>query len=159
MISESASQIQEAMSDIIWSINPDNDDWDAVLPKLRRYASDICESKNIKYIIDIPEKFVGKSLKMEQRHDFWLIFKEIVTNAVKHSDCTELKIILFNDSEFLYLNVTDNGKGFDSKIPSPNNGVKNIISRTRTLNGVADLITSKGNGVSWSIKIPLTTNK
>jgi ligand-binding sensor domain-containing protein/two-component sensor histidine kinase len=159
MISESASQIQEAMSDIIWSINPDNDDWDAVLPKLRRYASDICESKNIKYIIDIPEKFVGKSLKMEQRHDFWLIFKEIVTNAVKHSDCTELKIKLFNDSEFLYLNVTDNGKGFDSKIPSPNNGVKNIISRTRTLNGVADLITSKGNGVSWSIKIPLTTNK
>ncbi len=48
LIGESATQIQESMSDIIWSINPDNDDWNVVLPKFRRYASDLCESKGIK---------------------------------------------------------------------------------------------------------------
>ena len=67
LISESAAQIQESMSDIIWSINPDNDDWNIVLPKFRRYASDLCESKGIKYNIEMPESFTGKSLKMERR--------------------------------------------------------------------------------------------
>jgi len=147
------------MSDIIWSINPDNDDWNVVLPKLRRYASDLCESKGIKYNIEMPESFLGKSLKMEQRHDFWLVFKEIVTNAVKHSACSEIGIKLFNDSDYLNLNISDNGIGFDSEIPSTNNGLKNIRLRCKTLGGTSEIITSIGNGTQWKIKIPLTKTK
>lgn len=159
LISESATHIQESMSDIIWAINPDNDDWNVILPKLRRYASDLCESKGIKYSIEIPENFSGKSLKMEQRHDLWLVFKEIITNAAKHSSCTEIGIKLYNDQDYLHLQISDNGIGFDSEIPSANNGLKNIRSRCRTLGGTAELITSKGNGTQWKIKIPLTLIK
>jgi len=159
LISESATQIQESMSDIIWSINPDNDDWNVVLPKLRRYASDLCESKGIKYSIEIPDSFSGKSLKMEQRHDFWLVFKEIVTNAVRHSSCSEIEIKLFNDSDYLCLTISDNGIGFNSEIPSANNGVKNIRSRSKTLGGTSEINTSIGNGTQWKIKIPLTVTK
>lgn len=159
LISESAAQIQESMSDIIWSINPDNDDWNVVLPKLRRYASDLCESKGIKYNIEMPESFFGKSIKMEQRHDFWLVFKEIVTNAIKHSSCSEIEIKLFNDSDYLYLNISDNGIGFDSEIPSPNNGLKNIRSRCKILGGTSEIITANGNGTQWKIKIPLNKTK
>lgn len=159
MISESAAQIQDSMSDIIWSINPDNDDWSVVLPKFRRFASDLCESKNIDYKIEIPDNFSDKSLRMDQRHDLWLIFKEIVTNSVKHSNCTKLEIKLFNDCNFLYLNISDNGSGFDSSNPSQNNGVKNIRSRTKSLNGSAELYTAIGNGTNWNIKLPLGKQK
>ena len=159
LISESATQIQESMSDIIWSINPDNDDWNVVLPKFRRYASDLCESKGINYNIEMPENFSGKSLKMEQRHDLWLVFKEIVTNAVKHSQCKKLNIKLFTDSDFLHLDITDDGIGFDAATPSANNGVKNIKARTKSLNGTAELVTTFGNGTQWKIKIPLTATK
>jgi ligand-binding sensor domain-containing protein/two-component sensor histidine kinase len=159
LISESATQIQESMSDIIWSINPDNDDWNVVLPKLRRYASDLCESKGIKYNIEMPESFSGKSLKMEQRHDLWLVFKEIITNAVRHSQCNEIDIKLFTDLDYLHIKISDNGIGFNAGIPSTNNGVKNIRSRCKTLNGTAELNTSVGNGTEWKIKIPLTVTK
>ena len=158
MISESAAQIQESISDIIWSINPDNDDWSVVLPKFRRFASDICESKNIIYEINIPENFVGRSLRMEHRHDLWLVFKEIVTNSVKHSKCTDLEIKLYNDSEFLYLDIEDNGSGFDPSIPSPNNGIKNIKTRINSLKGNCELASEIGKGTKWSIKIPLNRN-
>ena len=159
LISESATHIQESMSDIIWAINPDNDDWNVILPKFRRYASDLCESKGIKYKIEIPESISGKSLKMEQRHDLWLVFKEIVTNAVKHASCKEMEIKLFNDQNHLHLQILDNGVGFDSEIKSPNNGLKNIRARCKTLGGTSELITSKGNGTQWEIKIPLTVTK
>lgn len=159
LISESASQIQESMSDIIWSINPDNDDWSVVLPKFRRYASDLCESKGIKYTIEMPENLSGKYLKMNQRHDLWLIFKEIVTNAVKHSSCSNVKIKMFNDADILCLQISDDGIGFDSEIPSSNNGLKNIRARVNTLGGVSDLAASQGNGTNWKIRIPLTKQK
>ena len=159
LICESAVQIQEAMSDIIWSINPDNDDWNVVLPKFRRYASDLCESKGINYKIEILEGFSGKSLKMEQRHDLWLVFKEIVTNTVKHSSCKNMDIKLFNDTEFLHLQITDDGIGFDPEIQSSNNGLKNIRVRFKTLACISELITSIGNGTKWKIRIPLTKQK
>lgn len=159
LISESATQIQESMSDIIWSINPDNDDWNIVLPKLRRYASDLCESKNIRYNISIPENINTKTLKMEQRHDFWMIFKEIITNAVKHSNCDHLSVLINIVDDNLALEVSDNGKGFDSSVPSKNNGLKNIRSRVKALGGKDELITSLGKGTTWKIFIPMITKK
>lgn len=159
LISESATQIQESMSDIIWSINPDNDDWNIVLPKLRRYASDLCESKNINYNISIPENINSKTLRMDQRHDFWMIFKEIVTNAVKHSNCDYLSVLINIADDTLMLEVSDNGKGFDASVPSQNNGLKNIHSRVKALGGKDELITSLGKGTTWKIFIPIITKK
>lgn len=155
LISESATQIQDSMSDIIWSINPDNDDWKLVLPKIRRYVSDLCESKGIGYEIDLDDNLPVKSLKMEQRHDFWLLFKEIVTNSIKHSACSKLKVNLSTKRDCLNLYVSDNGIGFDQSIQMRNSGLKNIKFRVNNLSGHWELITSPGNGTTWKIEIPL----
>ncbi len=77
-------------------------------------------------------------------------------DTVKHSDCTELKIKLFNDSEFLYLNVTDNGKGFDSKDNSKYEGIglKNIRTRVEYLKGSVEFDSKPGKGTLVAIHIP-----
>ncbi|MEK9136470.1 MAG: two-component regulator propeller domain-containing protein, partial [Bacteroidota bacterium] len=80
LIHESATEVQESMSDIIWSINPENDDWERVLAKLRRYASDLFDSKAIRYSIKMPPVVPSKPLAMERRRHFWLIYKEMGTN-------------------------------------------------------------------------------
>ena len=153
LIHESATNVQESMSDIIWSINPENDKWEIILPKFRRYASDLCESKAIGYKIDIPGTVPVKPLDMERRRNFWLIFKEMITNAVKHSGCSELIIsISFSDSK-LNLVVSDNGKGFDPDELTEGNGVKNIQSRSKVLDGEVQLSTSPGKGTKWELYI------
>lgn len=153
LIHESAADVQESMSDIIWSINPDNDDWNKILPRFRRFASDLCESKSIKYNINIgelPQKF--KKLPMERRRNLWLIYKEIITNAVKHSGCSLVEInIEFHENEFL-LSISDNGKGFDKNLKSDGNGLKNIYSRAESLNGKIELNTIHGTGTKWNLK-------
>ena len=156
LIHESASDVQESMSDIIWAINPDNDDWSKILPRFRRYASDLCESKSIKYFINIgelPQKF--KKLPMERRRNLWLIYKEIITNAVKHSGCSLIEInIEFNENEFL-LSISDNGSGFDKNLKSEGNGLKNIYSRIESLNGKIELQTIPGSGTKWKLKFTM----
>lgn len=155
LIHESATNVQESMSNIIWSINPENDKWEIILPKFRRYASDLCESKGIKYRIEIPEQVSVKPLEMECRRNFWLIFKELVTNAVKHSECSEITISISISDNRLNLTVADNGKGFDPGKPSEGNGVKNIESRSGNLNGTVQLTSSPGNGTKWELKLNL----
>ena len=158
LINENAVIVQESMSDIIWSINPGNDKWSVILPKLRRYASDLCESKKIKYSIEIPQELITQSPEMEMRYDLWLIFKELVTNSVKHSGCSQLEISISEINNYLYLHVTDNGIGFDPGITTERNGIKNIYTRTKSINGKIDLITAPGKGTRWDISIPLKKN-
>jgi ligand-binding sensor domain-containing protein len=155
LIHESATNVQESMSDIIWSINPENDKWQIILPKFRRYASDLCESKGIDYKIDIPESIPVKQFEMERRRNLWLVFKEMVTNAVKHSGCTELKISISIKDNMLKLFVSDNGKGFDQGKSTEGNGVKNIYERSKSLNGKIKLITEPGKGTKWELKLNL----
>ncbi len=155
LINESATEVQESMSDIIWSINPENDKWETILPKLRRYSSDLCESKDIKYSIQISNFISNKELSMERRRNFWLIFKEMVTNAVKHSNCSDLKITITNHNDLLSLIIEDNGTGFEPDRPTDRNGVKNIYSRSTTLKGNVKLTTKKGKGTKWELKFPL----
>ncbi|GAB6283552.1 MAG: hypothetical protein STSR0008_23280 [Ignavibacterium sp.] len=155
LIHESATDAQESMSDIIWSINPENDKWEIILPKFRRFASDICESKGINYKIEIPEVFPIKSFDMERRRNFWLVFKEMVTNAVKHSQCRNLEITIFLSDNKINLIVSDDGKGFNLEKIKKGNGVNNIYLRSKNLNGDIKLETSPEKGTKWSLSIPV----
>lgn len=155
LIHESSTSAQESISDIIWSINPENDKWEIILPKFRRFASDLCESKGIKYKIEIPEVIPIKLFDMERRRNFWLIFKEMVTNAVKHSQCLNLEINIFLTDNKLNLIVSDDGKGFNLEKIKNGNGVKNIQLRSKNLNGEIKLETSPEIGTKWTLSIPV----
>jgi ligand-binding sensor domain-containing protein/signal transduction histidine kinase len=155
LIAESASHAKEAMSDIVWSINPSNDSWDTITSKLRRYASELFESKGIAHSIDIPPVPLSVNIDPQRRRHFWLLFKEIVINAVKHSRCTEVQVRLTVREGTVFLSVSDNGCGFDSNRPPQGHGLQNIESRARLLAATVGLQTSPGGGTRWEIAFPV----
>ncbi|HSQ76312.1 MAG TPA: ATP-binding protein, partial [Bacteroidota bacterium] len=155
LISESAASVQDTMSDIIWSVTPENDSWEVTLPRFRRYASDLCESKGIRHHIEIPSTLDVKTIAMERRRNLWLVYKEMVTNAVKHSGCSELSIRIGAGHRELHLEIADNGKGFDPDRPNDRHGLRNIRTRVAALKGEAVLNTAPGEGTVWTLTIPL----
>ncbi|MEJ0033154.1 MAG: histidine kinase dimerization/phosphoacceptor domain-containing protein [Bacteroidota bacterium] len=48
-IAEQSSRMMENMSDIVWSISPGNDSLDHVVMKMKEFAAEILEPKNITY--------------------------------------------------------------------------------------------------------------
>lgn len=155
LIQESTAQVQESMSDIIWSINPENDNWEILLPRMNRYTADLCESNGIEYQSDFPVIHGNRSLPMDVRRHLWLIFKEIVTNAVKHSGCTELRVTMQFDRDRFRFSVADNGHGFDPDRPGEGNGIKNIRNRARLLNAEIHLRTNPERGTTWEFSMSL----
>jgi len=154
LISESASEAKEKITDIIWSIDPENDDWWNLLAKCRRFASDLLESKGIDYALDI-DTDIDKPLDLELRQHLWLIFKEMVTNAARHSGASRVDIVLGFDGEQLVLQVQDNGSGFDSENSHRGNGIKNIRARADKINARLSLESDSEIGTRWRLKIKI----
>jgi len=155
LITESSSHAKEAISDIIWSIDPGNDNWEIVISKFRRYSSDILETRNIKHKIEMETPPATVAVDPHHRRHLWLLLKEIMTNIVKHSSCTEATILLGVTDGTIHLMVKDNGIGFDSTVTHEGNGLRNIYARTSALGASVSVESSREQGTRWTIVLPL----
>lgn len=84
------------------------------------------------------------------------IVQEALNNIVKHSNADQAYIKLLYDSDFIYLSIQDNGKGFrphDSGSQG-GHGLHNMQERVKLLGGTIDLKTAEGKGTLIQIKVP-----
>jgi two-component system, NarL family, sensor histidine kinase UhpB len=155
-ITEQSAAVQQGISDIVWSVKPENDKLENMVIRMREYVAHTLESKNICTVINIDEKVLGKTLDMNQRRDFFLIFKESINNIAKYANATEVQIKLEKRNNDLQMQVTDNGKGFDVSKETSSNGLKNMRSRAISLKGTMDIHSGPGKGSTIILTIPAT---
>ena len=150
-IEKTSRNLIDAMSDIVWSINPNNDSLEDAVLKMEDYAVKLLEAKGIEVQVVTPREWENINLPLETRRNLLLIFKEIVTNTAKHSDAEKVKIE-FNLTEEEHRNkkiiiqVEDNGVGFDVNKTYSGNGLKNLRSRAKSINGEISITSDKKNG-------------
>lgn len=126
---EDLKKMGESLDDIVWNINTPASDWKDLLARMRRYAGQILENSAIPYALHFDEPQQLPSLSLECRRDLFLIFKETVNNAARHSGATMVTIQTHFNAGHIVLEVTDNGAGFDPLAPSSRNGLKNMRQR------------------------------
>ncbi|MBI1781402.1 MAG: hypothetical protein HYR66_08530 [Sphingobacteriales bacterium] len=93
---------------------------------------------------------------MQQRRDFFLVFKEAVNNIAKYSNCTKTEIKLSSINNQVQLNITDNGIGFDVNQQTTSNGLKNMKARAGALGGELVIQSVIGKGTGLQLNIPAT---
>ena len=164
-MSDNSREMIENMSDIVWAIKPANDAFKNIEVRMFNFATELCNAKNMH--LKMQRNLALESLKipMEQRRDLYLIFKEAVNNAVKYSDCSEIKID-FNKTRNLFLmQISDDGIGFDTKSViqweelhpvRDGNGLVNMQLRAKRHKGKLDIISSVGKGTKIILTMPLT---
>lgn len=156
-ITEQSSQMQQGMSDIVWAIKPDNDKLENMLVRMREYASHTLESKNILAVFLVDEGALSQSLDMQQRRDFFLIFKEAINNAAKYSQATKVEVKIRKEGGRLLLNVADNGVGFAVPRETSSNGLKNMKARAEAMQGSINILSQPGQGTTVSASVPATS--
>jgi signal transduction histidine kinase len=85
------------------------------------------------------------------------VIQEIVHNTLKHSGAANLKLVIAQQPDGLFLISEDNGKGFnlDSiRNGSGGLGLKSIENRCEMLNATFKIITAKNQGCKIIIKVP-----
>ena len=152
-IKENSVNLMEKMDDIVWSINPRNDSLEKLLLRIKRFAAQLFEAKNIEYEIDISENIHSFKLPMEIRQHLYLMIKEAINNIIKHSQCTQAKICIKHLHDNLLIKIYDNGKGFNTSEISFGNGLINLKERASAIH--ANLAVQSQEITGTEIKIEL----
>jgi signal transduction histidine kinase len=155
-IAEQSAKMMESMSDMVWSINPDNDTIQKMLARMKEFTSEILEPKNIAYEFDGEDTLHDLSLDVAERKNIFLIFKETINNAAKYSECSFIRISILHLQGFLQLTITDNGRGFDLLKAPAGNGLNNMKERAEEIKATWNLETSPGQGTTTTLVVPLT---
>lgn len=154
-ISEEVQASSQAMDDIIWSVNSRNDSLQETMARMRRYAAELFDNSKTDCHLQLDENSGNKKLSMEQRRDLYLVYKEALTNIHKHADANNVWINVDQNQNHIFMNIRDDGKGFNTDIISHRNGLKNLRSRVEKWDGKIKIEAIENGGTTINIKIPL----
>ena len=153
--SDDIRQVSEGISDIVWNINPRYDNLEHLFVRMKRYAADIMDAKNINYQIDFPEQASDIKLDMDKRRDLYLLFKEAINNLAKYSRATHAHIRLSLEKSLVRLTINDNGIGFDTRNNKKGNGLQNMNQRAHLLKGNLIVDSEPGKGTRLLLEMPV----
>lgn len=84
-----------------------------------------------------------------------LVTQELIINALKHAEASEINVQLSRIDHILSIVVEDNGKGFNPDTVAHGVGLHSIQERVGRLGGSISFETGKGAGTSVFVDIPL----
>ena len=153
-ISNEAKATNDAIHNIVWSVNPENDKLENIFVRIRQVATETLENQKINTFIDITDTNENIVLEPEKRRDLFLAFKEILTNILKYAQASEVHIRLFIHENTFHFEIKDNGIGFDiDNLKANSNGLQNMKNRIVKWKGSFKICGKTGTQI-W-IKLPL----
>lgn len=111
--------------------------------------------------INIEFKPEGFTERLDQNIELvvFRVITELLNNTLKHAQANSVLIEMKGTEKILNIRFADDGVGFDvDNIMNQEHkgmGLKNIISRVKSINGYYNFISSPGNGFSIDIKIEI----
>lgn len=158
-IGTSSRELIASISDIVWAVNPLNDYFENIILRLKNYVSKILPLNSVDYDINVNKEIETLCFSMEFRRNFFLIMKEVLNNIVKHSKASYVIINLEKEKDRLKVVIFDNGIGFDTSKLSDGNGLRNINTRIKTLNGTCEINSVIGEGTSIKFDMKILAQK
>ncbi len=154
-IAEASRKLVNNMSEIIWSLHPENKTLDQLFAYLREQLNKLLEYSGIEYNIHFPEHTDHILLSNEQRRNLLLVVKEIVHNAVKYSSAKKISVNASMKAHIVHFEITDNGVGFDTERIYSGNGLKNINARISELQGSLHVESGRTEGTKYVFTVPV----
>jgi signal transduction histidine kinase/ligand-binding sensor domain-containing protein len=159
-----SNELVDAMSDIVWAINPEKDHLQDLIQRMRRFASDVLLARGISLDFDAPSYAADIPLGANPRRAVFLIFKECLANIVKHANAKHVRVQFGFSPQRLMLTISDDGCGFDvDKLSSGlftdqkgGHGILSMKKRAAEMHGRLQLESQPGKGTTMTVELLLT---
>jgi len=154
-ISAYSDDMVTRVSDIVWSVNPQNENLDKMLARLQSYASSVAGPQNIQFNFRNETTSLSKKVKMPVIKNLYLLCKEAVNNALKYSQCRTLNCFLISSNGYIELLIEDDGNGFEPGKITEGNGLLNMQKRAEELKTSLEIASKPGSGTKISLKMKI----
>lgn len=121
---------------------------------VNEFCKYVSKTKSIQIIVET-ENYTSPENKLVDSVLYQAV-KELINNALKHSQATNITLELKNKNNQIILYYKDNGKGFNFDKEMQQNtglGLSNIINKIKTIKGVCDFYSKPGKGLIFTAVI------
>jgi ligand-binding sensor domain-containing protein len=153
-IAETSREVLESVGDLVWAMNARTEHLEDLIRRMRSFSSQVFEAKDVSFRFETAGIPVHKPVSPEVLRHVYLIFKESVNNAARHSRCTQASASLRLEEDDLVLTVADNGTGFTTQPGSGHHGIESLKARAAGLQGKISWTVGKGTVVTLRFPAP-----
>lgn len=154
---QSVSDTLEEVRNISKELYPNQLEKYGLVAAIEALAEKVQESSSMFVSHDLSG--LSSNIPQEKQINYYRIVQECVSNAIKHSEATAMRITATSANGTIELIVQDNGKGFDTHELAgkahTSFGMLNIEERVNYLKGKFELQTSPGNGTKFIFTLPV----
>lgn len=153
-----SSEMNAKMSDIVWSLNTEENSTEPLLERLQNYCALTLTPIDIDYQIHFSEASTQVKISPHVMKDIYLILKEAINNSLKHSGASQIGVEADIQNQELCLSVRDNGQGFaDSHLPTlRGKGLESMQQRAAKINATLSVQSIPQQGSIVSICLPVS---
>ncbi|HET9887324.1 MAG TPA: two-component regulator propeller domain-containing protein [bacterium] len=155
-IGDEARRLAGDARDFFWSLGAERGTLGDLAARLAHFGEHLFERTEIEFRADgLREELDAIELEGEDRRNLLSIFKEAMTNALRHAQCRQvtLKVELLEES--FALSLEDDGCGFRRTTTAAGHGLRNMEWRANKIDGTIRIASSPGQGTIVALTRPL----
>lgn len=111
---------------------------------MNEHAEETLAPNNIGYNVNLENLDLSMNLPTDIRQNLYLIFKEAITNTVKHSNGDQVTAILIKSNGQFEMRIIDNGIVIDKNYKTTGQGLSNMKMQAKQID--AQISTTTENG-------------
>ena len=151
-LNDQSRETMNILRETIWAVQEESHSFQSFTSRIQDYLQRTFSVTTIECNCDVSGTLT-KDLSPEQTLNLFRCIQECTQNIIKHSDATIANYSFAGIGEKLSISINDNGKGFDSEKKYSSNGIRNIHTRIKELNGKSEIFSEYNNGTSINLEI------
>jgi two-component system, NarL family, sensor histidine kinase UhpB len=150
LINKIQEMVAKALDDIRQlsaSIKPPEFSITTLNQAIKELISNVKRVKNLDFTFldnDLDENLLNDEHKLM----IYRVVQEQLSNILRYAEASKISIIISGNDQKAYVEIRDNGKGFDTEMVESGIGLRNIRSRLQIFSGSLEVISSPGEGCS-----------
>ena len=142
-ISNMSREAMEHMRDTVWAMDSRKDKFENLVDRMRAFAEKNLGMKNMTHEFILENLDTKKFIDPEKRQNIYFIFKEAITNIVKHCDGKHVRIKFIQEKNGLLLSIHDDGSKKEVS-NSDGLGLSNMKMRAEKIGALLNTIYENG---------------
>lgn len=135
IISNLSREAMANMRDTVWAIDSRKDDYKSLIFRILDHLANTFEGHRMSFDFNYEEDLFNHRIDQVIRQNLYLIVKEAITNAAKHSNGDNLSLELKREKSQISLLICDNGNVNPEAIKQSGLGLENMQMRANKIDG------------------------
>lgn len=155
-IGDEARRLAGDARDFLWALGAERGTLGDLVARLSRFGDQLFEKTEVEFNTEgFSEALEEIHLEGEDRRNLLSIFKEGMTNALRHAKCRHVRLRVTVNRESFGLTLEDDGCGFPRTVAASGHGLRNMQWRAERLLGTIQIASEPGAGTTIALTRPL----